>query len=168
MSSSLVPVANRLARSSTEKRFAGVCGGIAQYWQIDPMIVRIVFVALAFGGGISLVLYPVLWMIMPTAVAYAAHGSQPSVQPSAQAKFDPMTGRPIAETPRFDPYTGQPLPVATSGASLSTVERRRRILNVALVGLAGMLLIQAVANLSALAIPALLIIGGVMLLRRVS
>ncbi|GAB4510947.1 MAG: hypothetical protein OHK0046_08380 [Anaerolineae bacterium] len=55
----------RLTRSTTEKMLGGVCGGLAAYFRIDPTIVRLVFVALALAGGPGLLLYIVLWLIMP-------------------------------------------------------------------------------------------------------
>src|SRR2546425_8402711 len=54
----------KLTRSETDKRIAGVCGGLADYFGIDPILVRIAFVVLAFmGPGIPL--YIVLWIVMP-------------------------------------------------------------------------------------------------------
>ena len=54
----------RLMRSRTDKVIAGVAGGIGQYLAIDPVIVRLAFVALCFTG-VGVLLYPVLWLIMP-------------------------------------------------------------------------------------------------------
>ena len=176
MSGSLVPMSNRLMRSTVEKRFTGVCGGIAEYYGIDPTIVRIVFVVLALGGGTGFVLYPLLWLIMPIRTGAPGLPVQPVVQPGPAARFDPMTGRPIADAPRFDPYTGQPLPAETaipitnagSGANPAVPyqERRRRFLGVALAGLAAIMILQAVAHIGPVLVPALLILGGLMLFRR--
>ncbi len=55
----------RLARSDQDRRLAGVCGGIATYLSIDPMLVRIAFLILAFASGIGLPIYFILWVIMP-------------------------------------------------------------------------------------------------------
>jgi phage shock protein C len=55
----------RLLRSKTNRVFGGVCGGIADYFNIDPTIVRIVFVALAFARGAGALIYFVLWWIIP-------------------------------------------------------------------------------------------------------
>jgi phage shock protein C len=55
----------KLTRSQTNKRIAGVCGGIAEYFDIDPTLVRIVFVAAALLGGPGIVLYLVLWIVLP-------------------------------------------------------------------------------------------------------
>lgn len=58
----------RLVRSRTDRMIAGVCGGLAEYLQIDPSIIRLVFVMLALlsGGTFFFVsIYIVLWLIMP-------------------------------------------------------------------------------------------------------
>jgi phage shock protein C len=55
----------RLTRSETEKRIAGVCGGIAEYFDIDPTVVRVVFVLLAILTGVGIPIYVVLWIILP-------------------------------------------------------------------------------------------------------
>lgn len=57
----------KLYRSNTESMLAGVCGGLAHYLNIDVSLVRLVFVLLAFGEGIGILLYFILWLIMPTA-----------------------------------------------------------------------------------------------------
>ena len=54
----------RLLRSNVNKVIAGVCGGIAEYFVIDPVLVRILFVLTAiFGAGF--IVYLVLWIMMP-------------------------------------------------------------------------------------------------------
>lgn len=55
----------RLYRSRSERMLAGVCGGIGSYFDIDPTVIRLLFVlfALVVGGG--LLLYIILLIIMP-------------------------------------------------------------------------------------------------------
>lgn len=55
----------RLYRSNDEKMIAGVCGGLAEALDIDPTIVRVVFVLLALLGGHGILLYLILWLVMP-------------------------------------------------------------------------------------------------------
>jgi phage shock protein PspC (stress-responsive transcriptional regulator) len=55
----------RLQRSRTEKMIAGVCGGLAQYFNIDPTIVRLLWVVITIMGGAGILLYLVLWIVMP-------------------------------------------------------------------------------------------------------
>jgi LPXTG-motif cell wall-anchored protein len=57
--------AEKLTRSESDKMIAGVCGGIATYIGVDPVIVRLLFLLLAFASGIGLFLYMVLWFVMP-------------------------------------------------------------------------------------------------------
>src|SRR5262245_41386382 len=59
----------RLMRSRTEVIVAGVCGGLAEYFAIDPVIVRLIFVLVTLTSGIGLLVYPVLWLVMPKAGA---------------------------------------------------------------------------------------------------
>jgi phage shock protein C len=61
----------RLMRSRTEVIVAGVCGGLAEYFAIDPVIVRLIFVLVTLTSGIGLLVYPILWLVMPKAGATA-------------------------------------------------------------------------------------------------
>lgn len=54
----------RLFRSK-EKMVGGVCAGLGNYFDIDPTIVRILFVVIAFAGGASLLAYLIMWIIVP-------------------------------------------------------------------------------------------------------
>jgi phage shock protein C len=45
--------------------FAGVAAGLAEYFAVDPALVRLLFVLLAFTGGHGLLLYLILWAILP-------------------------------------------------------------------------------------------------------
>lgn len=58
-------MARRLYRSKTEKMLGGVCGGLGELLDIDPTIVRLVFVLLALWGGSGILIYLVLWLIAP-------------------------------------------------------------------------------------------------------
>ncbi len=51
--------------SSTDKKIAGVCGGIAEYFEIDSLLVRVAFLVLFFGFGTGLLAYLVLWLLAP-------------------------------------------------------------------------------------------------------
>jgi len=59
----------RLYRSEKERLLGGVCGGLAEYFKTDPVLVRVIFVILTFllGGLLGLVAYIVLWIIVPRA-----------------------------------------------------------------------------------------------------
>ena len=55
----------RLTLSVTDKKIAGVCGGIAEYFGIDANMVRLIAVLLALFGGSGLLIYVVAWIMMP-------------------------------------------------------------------------------------------------------
>src|SRR5579864_2243800 len=55
----------RLHRSATDRLCCGVCGGIAEYLAVDPSLVRLAFVVATLWGGIGLLLYIVLAIILP-------------------------------------------------------------------------------------------------------
>ncbi len=55
----------RLYRSTTNKFAGGVCGGIAQYLDVDPTLVRLITVLLIMFTGVGLIPYIVLWIVMP-------------------------------------------------------------------------------------------------------
>lgn len=56
---------NRLYRSSASRVFGGVAGGIAEYFDIDPIIIRMLFVVIAFAGGGGALVYVILWIAIP-------------------------------------------------------------------------------------------------------
>ena len=53
----------RFYRSKTERVFAGVCGGLAEYFSIDPLLIRLLFVILALVGGGGVLIYIILWIV---------------------------------------------------------------------------------------------------------
>lgn len=55
----------RLYRSRTNKVIAGVCGGLGKYLDIDPTILRILFLASIFLGGAGFILYIIAWIVVP-------------------------------------------------------------------------------------------------------
>lgn len=57
----------KLKRSSTDVWLGGVCGGIAEYFDVDPTLVRIVYVVLSIGSAAfpGILVYLLLWLIMP-------------------------------------------------------------------------------------------------------
>lgn len=54
-----------LRRSRTDRKVAGVAGGVARHLDIDPLLVRVAFVILTFFGGGGLILYAVAWILVP-------------------------------------------------------------------------------------------------------
>jgi phage shock protein C len=62
----------KLYRSRSNRQVAGVCGGLAQYFNLDATLIRILFVVLAVLGGSGVVLYLAMWIIVPKEPAGAA------------------------------------------------------------------------------------------------
>jgi phage shock protein C len=169
-------------RSSSDRVIAGVAGGIAAYLAVDPVIVRLAFVALLFTGAGALI-YPLLWLLMP---AEGASGGAPSQAlheirtgatrfgedlrevfvaggPARKRRFDPMTGEPVnpeAEIPinNVGPETGTP----------ADAERRNRMLGIALIAIAVFILLNMLLGpaFGKFLLPLLLVAAGVIVLRR--
>nr|MBN1228336.1 PspC domain-containing protein [Anaerolineae bacterium] len=86
----------KLVRRSKGAMVAGVCTGIADYFNVDPVIVRLVFVVLALADGLGLLLYIALAILTPasSAATQTAHtiknsnGSRPS-----HVEFEPLGSR---------------------------------------------------------------------------
>ena len=57
----------KLYRSRNQRMVAGVCGGLADYFGIDATVIRVLFLVLAVFGGTGLVVYLVMWIIVPDA-----------------------------------------------------------------------------------------------------
>jgi phage shock protein C len=55
----------RLYRSREQRMFLGVCGGLGEYFDLDPTVVRLIFAAGVLVGGASIAVYAVLALIMP-------------------------------------------------------------------------------------------------------
>ena len=79
----------QLTLSATNKKIAGVCGGIAEYLDVDPTMVRLIWVALSVvpggfvGGAIA---YFLAWIIIPKAPAFASTAvGEAATQPSVKA-----------------------------------------------------------------------------------
>jgi len=83
------PAARRkpLSRSRTNRKIAGVCAGFAEYLDLDPTLIRILWVMLVIFGGCGLLAYLIAWIIMPEepllqVSATPAPAASPQVSPS--------------------------------------------------------------------------------------
>jgi phage shock protein C len=65
LANSLAIEPKRLTRDSANKKIAGVCAGFARYMDVDPVLIRVVWLALAFGAGMGFIGYLVAWIVMP-------------------------------------------------------------------------------------------------------
>jgi phage shock protein C len=169
----------RLMRSRTDKIFAGVAGGIGQYLAVDPVIVRLAFVALCFTG-VGVLLYPVLWLIMPMEGSQRAAPNQVFDEMRQQATRMGDEVREVfvsSRRPRYDPMTGQPVDpeseipinnVNSGGAPVDPQARRNHLLGIILLGVGGFILLSMIPGFGKLVFPILLIAIGVMIMRRPS
>ena len=55
-----------IRRSTSDVKLAGLCGGIARQWGVDPLLVRVGFAMLALSGGVGVILYLAGWLLLPT------------------------------------------------------------------------------------------------------
>jgi phage shock protein PspC (stress-responsive transcriptional regulator) len=58
---------HRIYRDPDHRIIGGVCSGIGAHWDIDPLVVRIIFAALIFAGGLGALMYIILWIVLPEA-----------------------------------------------------------------------------------------------------
>lgn len=56
----------KLYRSTTDRMIGGVCGGLGVYLAIDPILIRLFFVLLTLAGGSGVLIYLLLWILIPT------------------------------------------------------------------------------------------------------
>ncbi len=57
--------AKRLYRSRKDKILAGICGGVGKYLDIDPIIIRLIFIVLLLTVGSGILIYLIAWIIIP-------------------------------------------------------------------------------------------------------
>jgi phage shock protein C len=62
--------AKKLYRNPNDQMIAGVCSGLADYFNIDKTIVRLIFVLLFFLGSHGILVYLILWIVMPVRPPY--------------------------------------------------------------------------------------------------
>jgi phage shock protein C len=74
----------RLMRSRRDRKIAGVCGGFAEYFDLDPTLIRVVWLIVFFFGGCGLLAYIIAWIVMPEEPEWVATppvGSHPATAP---------------------------------------------------------------------------------------
>jgi phage shock protein C len=69
----------RLVRSTTDKKIAGVCGGLADYFDLDPTIIRICWLLAVLCAGTGVLAYIILWIALPVAPTSVVTTSTPVV-----------------------------------------------------------------------------------------
>jgi phage shock protein C len=56
-----------LYRSRKDRKLAGVCGGLGEYFEVDPIIIRLLWVFLILAGGGGVLAYLIAWLVVPEA-----------------------------------------------------------------------------------------------------
>lgn len=85
-----------LYRSRDSRMLAGVCGGLARYFGIDATIVRLLWVALTFAGAAGIIIYLVMWAVVP-------EEPLPQDQVVAHPPDTPPSDTPPSDTPPTPP-----------------------------------------------------------------
>ncbi len=88
----------KLYRSVTDKMIGGVCGGLAEYFDVDPVIVRLIFVLAVIFGGSGILAYLILWIIIPQRPYIITPYSSKTQNDSSEQKDKSQT----ANTANFD------------------------------------------------------------------
>src|SRR5437762_10753784 len=94
-------VPSRLYRSRSQKMIAGVAGGLGEYFDVDPVLIRLLFVVTAFISGAGILAYIILWIVLPAA------GDASSRMDALRRDFDDLSSR---VRDRIDPWGGPSRP----------------------------------------------------------
>jgi phage shock protein C len=80
---------NRLYRIRSKKMIAGVASGLSEYFDIDPVFIRVAFIVLTLTHGVGLIAYIILWVVMPEKIEVAPEtGAINATDPVAGAGID--------------------------------------------------------------------------------
>lgn len=77
---------NKIYRSRTDSTIAGVCGGLGQYFRIDPTFIRIIAVLLIFADGVGILAYIIAWIIIPQEPFESATEIQPEIKDTPESE----------------------------------------------------------------------------------
>ena len=96
----------RFYRSRTDKVLAGVCGGLAEYFSIDPILVRLLFILLVIAAGGGLLAYIILWIITPEKPIDFTQFQNPPTMENKESSYEQPQG--TQEKPKDDPFKYPP------------------------------------------------------------
>jgi len=117
-----MPEQRKFYRSRSNRVMAGICSGLAHYFDIDPLLVRLVFVALALVNGLGFLIYLIMWIIVPDETSQGLSGED-----IVQANLQDMSEQ-----------------AKRIGRTLTTSTQGRTIVGAALVALGGLFLLQQI------------------------
>ena len=146
----------------------GVAGGIAEYFEIDPVMIRLLFVLLFFAGGVTFLIYIVCLVVIPKEPFYFDRtpkpAQQPGTQPDAQQSDTQQSDNPNGPSDvNYTMYEPQVSPLTFDDGKS---EPRKKVFGVLLIILGGLLLLQNVLPFCHTVgiFPILLILFGVWLI----
>ena len=87
----------RIHRSRTDRVLAGVASGLAKHFSTDPVLIRVLFVALAFVGGGGILVYIIMWAIIPEE-PIQVYGNQNFTTGETEAAGEPSSSEVVAST----------------------------------------------------------------------
>ncbi|NPV41304.1 MAG: PspC domain-containing protein [Anaerolineae bacterium] len=87
----------KLYRSRSDEMIAGVCGGLADYFEIDPAIIRLLFVLLLFAGTGGFWIYIILWIVMPLQPENIDNSIDVKEKPAASSDAQTIDVKPVEE-----------------------------------------------------------------------
>jgi phage shock protein PspC (stress-responsive transcriptional regulator) len=157
-----VLMVKRLYRSETDRMIGGVCGGLAEYLDVDSVWVRVVAVLLAFADGIGLLAYLILWLVVPT---HSKIGQSP--QEVARAGVEEITekARELAQEARVS-ISGSPAEEGTTKQTRRSYAVAAILILVGLIVLMGNFGLLWWLDIGRLWPLILIVLGVVLLLRR--
>jgi phage shock protein C len=166
--------ATQTFRRGKDRILGGVCSGLAEGLRIDPLWVRLGFVLLAFLQGVGLLIYIILWLVMPEQVEGQDHTRSGFDSMSADLKrIGAELKSQFGGTPKPAPTQEQPAPSDSTSTSTapppSTLSTRRTSIGLGVVLVAlGLILLGTNTGLVQWSViwPSVLIILGVLLLAR--
>ncbi len=94
----------RLYRNTRHHVLGGVCSGLGKYLNVDPIILRILFIMLALLGGGGVIIYIILWIVIPEE-PFATFAEQPAGDPNPQAENTPYEAQSHAQPQSSVPAT---------------------------------------------------------------
>src|SRR6184192_2681740 len=133
----------KLYRDEYHKKIAGVCAGLAEYFNIDVAIVRVIFVlALIFHGG-GLLIYIIFWIVLPKKPLFIDPNVDYRVPPqNPMDSGSQFTGAPYANTNPDAPFANQPFPNQPYQAPRNSTSLVAIVFGVVLIMIGGSILLN--------------------------
>jgi len=114
----------RLYRSLTDRKLAGVAGGLAEYFVMDPLLIRLAFVILTLAGGGGILIYIVMWIVTPENPMKA----QPAINQSGQdfQQQNPAPSETQNDTTGFKAEASDPGTVSAATPEAPQAKKRKK------------------------------------------